>query len=412
MPSAQSKNIAGGTPPLSLQKIATFDLIIECSVGIYLIALFNPHVTALHSIGVYLGILTWVAKIVTQRFTGHQYLSAPLCKLWILFVLITFFSVFQSTDLKLSLSDFRKEFFEMVLIALPVADIFRQPGRRSRLLSVMSFAALTTAAASIYQYGIELVQLGHVSDNIHLHRDYANGLIFFIPYVFAHTCMTKTKWWGAVLLIIQCVLLMATGARGAWIGLLLGMTLWLFFRFRLRAMMIASSSLGILVVLGVFFIPQHLFMGKLAQGLDTSQRTRGTWGPTMEMINERPMFGFGFGKDIFHNEFNNRVDTHPNWSIRKSIGPHSSYLAIGFAAGYIGLLAMLIFYSRFIFDGFRLLKNNPPDRDHLVFLATVGSFVALYLVRGIVEVVPWPAIGIHVGILLAMQHNHEPHLKP
>lgn len=409
MPSAQSKNIAGDKPPSSLQTIATFDLIIECSVGIYLIALFNPHVTALHSIGVYLGILAWVAKIVTQRFTGHQYLSGSLCKLWVLFVLATFCSVFQSTDLKLSLSSFRKEFFEMVLIGLPVADIFRQPGRRSKLLLVMSFAAFTTVAASIYQYAIELVQLGHVSDNIHLHRDYADGLIFFIPYVFAYTCLAKTKWWGAALLIILGVLLMATGARGAWFGLLFGMTLWLFFRFRLRAVIIASSSLAILVVLGIFFIPQHLFMGKLAQGFDTSHRTSGTWGPTMEMINERPMFGFGFGKDIFHNEFNSRVDTHPNWSIRKSIGPHSSYLAIGFAAGYIGLLAMLIFYSRFMFDGFRLLKNNPPDKDHLVLLATLSSFVALYLVRGIVEVVPWPAIGFHVGILLAMQHSHEPH---
>ena len=409
MPSDPVSNAQTDKLPLTLQKVSLFDHIIECSVGIYIIALFNPHVTALHSIGIYLGILTWVAKIVAQRSVGHRYLSSALFRLWILFVLFTFCSVFQSTDLKLSLSSFRKEFFEMVLIALPVADIFRQPHRRARLLLVMSFAALAMVAASIYQYVIELIRLGHVSDNIHLHRDYANGLIFFIPFVFALTCMTKTKWLGAALLAIQCILLMATGARGAWIGLLAGMSVWLFFRFRLRAVLIASSALGVLVVLGIFFIPQSLFMSKLAQGFDTSQRTSGTWGPAMEMMNERPIFGFGFGKDIFHSEFDSRVDTHPNWSIRKSIGPHSSYLAIGFAAGYVGLLAMLIFYSRFMFDGLRLLRNDLSNKDALLLLATIGSFVALYLVRGIVEVVPWPAMGIHVGIILAMQDSYNLH---
>lgn len=391
----------------TLQKTRLFDNIIECSFGIYLFALFNPHVTALHSIGVYLGFLTWVAKVVTQRSTSYQFLLSPLSKLWFFFILVTLCSVFQSTDLRLSLNSFRKEFLEMMLIALPAADVFRQQRRRSRLLLIMSFAALSVAAVSIFQYLIELIRLGRISDNIHVHRDYANSLIFFIPFVFAHTCITKNKWFGAALLTIQCLLLMATGARGAWFGLLAGMSLWLFFRFRLRAVLITLSGLGVLVVLGIFLMPQSLFVGKLEQGFDSSQRTNGTWRPSIEMMNERPFLGFGFGKDIFHNEFNKRVDDHPNWSFRKSVGPHSNYLAIGFAAGYIGLFSMLIFYSRFIFDGCRLLSNKLTDKDSMLLLATMGSFVALYMVRGIVEVVPWPPIGIHVGILLASQHSHE-----
>lgn len=208
-----------------------------------------------------------------------------------------------------------------------------------------------------------------------------------------------------ILTVVALLMVALTGARGAWLAAAAVVMLYLLM-YRDRRLMIATSAALAVFALGLFsFIPPEIGMNRINQGLDTSLRTTGTWGPALEMVADRPLLGYGYGGEVFHQEFNRRVPASPHWSIRQSLGPHNLFLDVAFATGGIGLaLLMYVLFSAVLIMG-RLLRAL--DRHHVRCsplyiggVALLAVFSGFILAQGAVEERSWPPITLWLGLCL------------
>lgn len=366
--------------------------------------MFIPGTTAVASIGLYLPLLAWCVKHALLSGRELGYLNQPVFKALLVFSAMLMVSVLISPDVIRSLSTLRKDYGDLLILSVVSADACRDTSRRQRLFLALAYSGLLLAAADIGQYLLEFRRLGALSPDIMLHREFANGIVFLLPFtlVWAESSNRKTAWIGWGVYGVQLILLAGTGARGAWVAALIGMCVWALLRGTKRKLALAAGLGVIVCLIALAVFPQNLTIGKWMQGFDTSHRTTGTWGPALEMIQERPLLGYGLGKWVFHDEFNLHAPSRPNWSIPESLGPHSNYFEIAFAAGLLGLASLLAFYGMLVRDLVRCVGNNGSrDRDHAFFVAVLCSFVSFYLVRGMVESVRWNSLGILVGLFMA-----------
>jgi O-antigen ligase len=137
--------------------------------------------------------------------------------------------------------------------------------------------------------------------------------------------------------------------------------------------------------------------------MDTSNRTAGTWGPAIEMIRDRPLLGYGLGDDVFHQEFNRRVVTAEHWTIRQSLGPHSFFLALGFAAGLPALLVLLLLFGLAVWPMGRRVPSLLADKGAarsfgLSGVALLAAVSGTYAVIGNVENLNWNLFGFWLGM--------------
>lgn len=362
-------------------------------------------------IGLYGALLLWLVKQIVVRPRDLTYFRHPVALLLAAFSAAVVLSTLQAPQPLDSLNRFRKAFDDVLFMAPVVADVFRDPRKARLLLAAAGISGAAFALLDTAQYVMEWRELGRLPDNIHLHRFYADGLLFFLPFTMTLAALNRggraIVWWSLV--AWQIVLLLGTGARGAWLAFAVSALVWLAFSFSSRTM--AKLIVGAIVAgaLAAGVVPSKLLGDRVRQGVDTSLRTSGTWAPTIKMIRDRPLLGYGFGKQVFHDEFNRRVTNSPHWTIRQSMGPHSSYLEIAFAAGIPALAVMLAFYWAMVTTAVRALRTDRAETDAApLLLSALCAFIALYIVRGLLESQPLSAMGLLAGMAVAGSAHRIP----
>lgn len=280
--------------------------------------------------------------------------------------------------------------------------------RHLRLLFVaFVIGAVLLMGRNVAQYVAEWRVAGRFDPNILLHRPYSDGLVFSLPFLFAGAIHLRGKPFGIgclMLAMIDLLMIAMTGARGAWLAAG-GIVLLYLVVYRSRGMMMIVAAAVVTVAVGmVTFIPPELGLNRIRQGFDTSLRTTATWGPALEMIAERPLTGYGYGPEVFHQEFNRRAPTSPHWSVQQSLGPHSFFLDIGFSAGVIGLATFAGVLAVVALRMARHLRCLERERRHLMVLAGVallGVLIGPIVVQGMIEGRSWPPVAFWLGLSLA-----------
>ena len=287
--------------------------------------------------------------------------------------------------------------------------IFRHVRDRERwgwLMAVFAVAALILVFRNLAQYVQEWLALGKLSSDVHLHRRFAVNLVFGLPFLLWIAVGSRQRWLAAtgwLLAIVSLVMIVATGARGAWLGAFVVIMIYLLFLRSRRLFAASAAGLAIAVIAGLTVIPPELVVNKIQQGMDTSNRTAGTWGPAIEMIRDRPLLGYGLGDDVFHQEFNRRVVTAEHWTIRQSLGPHSFFLALGFAAGLPALLVLLLLFWLAVWPMGRrvpthLAAGGAARSFGLSGIALLAAVSGAYVVIGNVENLNWNLFGFWLGM--------------
>lgn len=283
----------------------------------------------------------------------------------------------------------------------------RDEGHLHLLFIAFVAGAVLLMGRNVGQYAAEWSVAGRFDPNILLHRPYSDGLVFSLPFLFAGVVFLRGKLLGIcclLLVMIDLLMIAMTGARGAWLAAATIVLLYLVV-YRSRGMVVAVAAAVATVAVGmVTFIPPELGLNRIHQGFDTSLRATGTWGPALEMIAERPLTGYGYGPEVFHQEFNRRVPMSPHWSVLQSVGPHSFFLDIGFSAGMIGLAAFASMLGAVVFRMARHLRCLKRERRHLMFLAglaLLGVLLGFIVIQGLVEGRSWPPVAFWLGLSLA-----------
>ena len=380
---------------------------------VYTVTLLNPSMTAWSNTSLYLGS---IAGMIVAAGSGLFRMLVQLRVVrWMLAAAAALFiAALVSPDRGYSLNAFRKEWLELVLVAIGFGPVFRTHARQAQLLLTLGIAAAMMVAIEIMQYANEYLVEGGFSSDIARHRWYADSLIFFMPAVLALAWLTpgRTRWAWNGLLGLQLLLLAATSSRGAWLGAVLGVALAVPLLGIRRRIVLALAGAGIAaVVIAAQVLPSSLTDGALERGLSTTLRDQGTWGPSYEMIAERPLLGFGYGKERFHTEFNRRAPERPWWLIRESVGPHSTYLQILFSAGLVGFVPFVVWIAAVFGELWRRGHARSTDpRARALCYAAAGALAACYLGRGFVEVVRWAPLGViaAVGVGIALQRLKPP----
>lgn len=352
---------------------------------LYVFAIFIPGFTALGNVGLGISFLVAITN-VDRAALRAALMNAPVFVL-LLLVLWLFSSTLWSVQPDVTLLAAYKKLKEYFLVA-PVL-VFLLSNRRSRdwLGFIFALAGIFVAISNLNQYIREYAAGSGIMKDIMMHRDFSIPLIAYIPFSL-YCCFVARKnayriFW-AVTLSIQIIMLFATGARGAWVALFASFIIWLFYS--KSAFFRKSALIGFLGLFAIsaFILPQEILVNKVRQGADTTLRTTGTWGPALEMSMEKPLLGFGYGNQVFHDEFNKRANERP-WSIKQSLGPHSLYLDILFSGGVVGLLLLLTYIILITKRAIEYLGSASVNEEWYLMLAMFSSFVGFYPVRGLVE---------------------------
>lgn len=385
--------------------ITALDRTMEYGVYVYVFALFNHHTTALSRLGLYVPFIVWVVKHIHTKGKGLSYLRHPVAVTALLFAGLVLLSTTHAPDVLASLNEYRLSLGAGLAMFLVIGDVFRSEDRQRRLLYIIVATSIYISLLQVAQYVGSYRATGEFLDvqQYPVFRSYSDALSFFLPFTLAVTqYKPRATMVLGLVFIFQMLLLVMTGARGAWLGVGLAFAVWIILKLDKRVLIFGAIGLTAVTIVAVV-VPNNLIKDRIVDaGISSNHRIHGTWEPSIDMIANKPVLGYGYGKQIFHNEFNRRAPNEPTWTLKKSLGPHSNYLEIGFAAGLVALLSLVLLYAQFIAHITRRVKAAESPFQIYFTLAVLAAFVASPLVRGFVESLRWEPNMVILGIGLAI----------
>ena len=390
-------------------------------IGLYIILIYLPDITRYKNIVMGLIGATALWYLVRDfRTIGHIFKNNLAYALFFLLLAIGY-SVVISVEPALSLKEINKPILNGLLvfaIAFPIVLYKETPTAIAKMVMV-SFAMglLVIMAKELVQYYLEYQQniLPFTRKSQLAHREISYALLFFFPIMLALWALKKNhsiiNW--LLLSVVSLLFLFAilgTLAHGAWVALAISTLLILIIN---RQWIFTLLSMGICVALffGVTQLPNNQFINaklkhKLSQTNSGLRFDGGTQGSALDLILEQPIKGYGYGNQLYHNVYNERVIDYPypKWYFQKSIGPHNVFLAFWFAGGILGLISLLYFCASFIAQGIQLIRKN-QGIIRQASLVLLMSFLGVYVLRGLFENAYINQVGILLGLMLALRYS-------
>ena len=372
-----------------LRSLQFWDSVLVALVSLYALGLWIHGVTWMEKVGLY-------GAMMIALFNGRwrhtlPWLRHPLLLLLLALILWLTCSAFWSLNPSETIKAVKASFKEYFLIFPPLMYLLLDNRRRQLLAKLLAWSGVVIAAINGAQYVRELLTDPSLLYYIKGHREWAHPLVICIPFALAQLRLSKGKtsaFWLAVL-VVESFMVIGSGARAAWLSLFAVFALWGCLEFNRRQIIGAATVGCVLAVLGYLALPPTIVKDRLAQGADTSHRTTGTWGPTIDMMRDRPVLGYGYGRPIYDAEFNRRAPNEDAWSLKKSIGPHSIYLYTGFGGGLVALAGLLTLCTGTIGYGLQGTLRATSLDDRLLALAATSAFLGYFVTRGAFESVRW-----------------------
>lgn len=369
-------------------------------VSLYILGLFLPDLPKLENFALYGAVL--ICLFGGRWRTGLRELAHPLILMLLVLLGWLFVTATLSDDPALSLREYRRSFKDYLLIFLPLMFVLADQACRRLLARLIALAGIAIVFANSMQYLHEWLTDPSRLLDIKAHRGWGHPLVFLLPFALMQMRLSTgriSRLW-LLLALVEGAMIIATGARGAWLAMLAAILVWAVAGFNRKQLLRLAAGGLVLLLVAYFALPSFLLRDRIEQGFDTSMRTTGTWGPAIEMMDERPTLGFGFGKETFNREFNSRVPEREAWSIKHSKGPHSLYLEAGFAGGYPALAGIILLFGAIAAYGYLGIRRSRLLEDRFFVLAATSSFVGFYLTRGAMETIRWSPLIILLGIIV------------
>lgn len=389
-------------------------------IGLYIILIYLPDITRYKNIvmGLIGATALWYLvrdfKTICKIFKNNLAFS-------LLFLLLTIgYSILISVDPSISIKEVNKPILNGLLlfaVTFPIILYKEKPTDIAKMVMVaFAIGLLVIMTKELVQYYLEYQKniLPFTRRSHPQHREISYALLFFFPIILTLWTLKKQNtiinWLllTAVSLVFIFIML-GTLARGAWVALAVSTILTLVLN-RQWLLMIISALTCVLLFIGAINLPTNPFVSKLLQYKLTQTNSgnrldNGTQGSALDLILEQPIKGYGYGNQLYHNIYNERVIDYPypKWYFQKSIGPHNIFLAFWFAGGILGLISILYFCASIIAQGMQLIRKNSGIIRQAA-LVLLMSFLGVYVLRGLFENAYINQVGILVGLMLALRH--------
>ena len=290
-------------------------------VSLYILGLFLPGLPKLENFALYGAVL--ICLFGGRWRTGLRELAHPLVLMLLALLGWLFLTATLSDDPALSLTEYRRSFKDYFLIFLPLMFVLADETGRRLLARLIAFVGVVIVFANGMQYVHDWLTDPSRLLNIKAHGGWGHPLVFLLPFALMQMRLStgrESRLW-LLLALTEGTMIIATGARGAWLAMLAVILIWAVAGFNRKQLLRLAAGSLVLLLVAYFALPPFLLRDRIEKGFDTSSRKTGTWGPAIEMMDERPTLGFGFGKETFNREFNSRVPEREAWSIKHSKSP-------------------------------------------------------------------------------------------
>ena len=337
----------------------------------------------------------------------------------LVFLIILTFSLFQTTDYYTSILDLARWLVYILTYFIIISSIEEEKWVLAMLFASL-FAAFLAASYSILQfYGIELPFWRKIGGRMRLFSTFGNPnylagyLSACLPLSFMLYLSSEDKLQRSILFPLIAVLyasLLMTFTRGAWIAFFLSAVLVtatlltycgrrLFEKNRTK---ILKLILALLAITAIYSTPNPLNpQGKnvLERGVSAANLEQSSiqqrfliWLSTLELIEERPLLGWGVGTfglqyplaqgKLLSCERYRKYIPFAN----KSINAHNDYLHLASETGLIGLASFLLIAFLFYRTCFAHLRKRKEERrlekkdvhkDEFLLIGLMGSATAI-----------------------------------
>ncbi|QHD94145.1 O-antigen ligase RfaL [Proteus terrae] len=388
-------------------------------IGLYIILIYLPDITRYKNIvmGLIGATALWYLvrdfKAICKIFKNNLSFS-------LLFLLLVIgYSIVISVEPSISIKEINKPILNGLLlfaITFPIVLYKEKPTDIAKMVMVaFVIGLLVIMVKELVQYYLEYQKgiLPFTVESLLIHRETSYALLFFFPVILALWVIKKRNsiinWLLLTIISLSFIFIMlGTLARGAWVALAISTLLILIIN-RQWLLMIISILACSLLLISATNLPTNPVISKLLQHKLTQTNSglrfdNGTQGAALDLILEQPIKGYGYGNQLYHNVYNERVKDHPNWIFKKSIGPHNVFLAFWFAGGILGLFSILYFCSSIIVQGIQLIRKN-QGVIRQASLVLLMSFLGVYVLRGLFENAYINQVGILVGLMLALRYS-------
>jgi O-antigen ligase len=362
--------------------------------------------SALVNVGYWLSVAALLAALLAGGARAFlRVFATPLALAAAVYFAAAAASILLAPDPALARSEFSPAHGTAIASAMFVAGGLALAGRpRWFVLAVVAGSLL----ASFNQIGhhLEHWQLtGTPLVEYQTIRRHGPAHAFFLPAVVALYFVARRReerWLLAAVAALEAILLLFAGPRGPWVGIAAAgvVAAHLTGQWRSFAVFAASAVAGAVAV--ATLVPDSVVKARFEEGVSTSGRVTGTWGPAAALIAERPLSGYGYGQRAFADAFDAAAPRHPEWTERKSIGPHNIYLG-AWAAGGPWLLGALLWLFAALALALRRVYRRAQSADlRALALAVLAAFVSAYAVHGLLEDTQWLGFGVLLGLALGM----------
>jgi len=276
------------------------------------------------------------------------------------------------------------------------------------LIAILSLLTIVDMSALIDLGIMEQDPDGRVRGPIGESNQYGAFMVFFVPLFAAMALGSKgvaqVSWW--IIFLCGALLLVATGSRGAYLGVSLGIVLGLKFILpyfdRRRLWRTASKIAAVCLVIAIAISVQNIDL--VAERFDQSTSTNldelssgrsAIWRATILVQAEKPI-SFLIG---------NGWNSHTNSGIWKSA--HNSYLLMLYELGMIGivLFAVLMFA---VITQVRVLISRTTGKERVLMSGVAFGLFGLLIAMTFVDLsVPWFYVWSFLGMSLRIAYEKD-----
>ncbi|CRL64944.1 O-antigen ligase RfaL [Proteus vulgaris] len=387
-------------------------------IGLYIILIYLPDITRYKNIVMGLIGATALWYLVRDFKTICKIFKNNLAFSLLFLLLAIGYSILISVEPSISIKEINKPILNGLLlfaVTFPIVLYKEKPADIAKMV-MLAFAIglLVIMAKELVQYYLEYQKniWAFTSKSQLIHREISYALLFFFPIILALWALKKQNsiinWLLLAIVSLSFILVMLGAlARGAWVALIISALLILIIN-KQKLLLTIVFFLCIILFIIIMKIPKNHFFSeklyfKLTQTNSGNRFNNGTQGSALDLIFKQPIKGYGYGNQLYHNVYNERVKEHPEWIFKKSVGPHNIFLAFWFAGGILGLFGILYFCSSVIAQGIQLIRKNSGIIRQAA-LVLLMSFLGVYVLRGLFENAYINQVGILVGLMLALRH--------
>ncbi len=218
----------------------------------------------------------------------------------------------------------------------------------------------------------------------------------------------------ALVIILSVVAVLLSLSRGGWFSLMLIAFLWTVF-FNMRKFTFFKNMVifffFVIVLFFTLWVIVPAFRNRIIQtpqAIETVQERTKIWSRTINAITKSPLVGWGYGNKISWDGQPVMLNKETEKELIIKLGPHAHniILHVLFHQGVVGLLFFLLFMITGFLSIVRALKSC-DERLKLLYFAVFSVFVSVFMLHGLIEVVPFVLICLVMGFFSGLMQVRD-----